>query len=148
MGESPGSGKGPAVRIEVSGTVATAAPRALEALRDYARFGAWWHVRAMPCRGRDDAVWVRPLPWVWILMVRRPHPEPGHVTYDYARGPFRGRGTWLVTPDASHPERCTVSYTIELEPVNWLVRILSGTRFFRARHRADIRQILGRLERL
>ena len=134
------------IEIRVSHNIDVSQSKAFEVLRAWELYPNWWPVRVTTCEAPEFALVVFPLPLVRIFLVPE-HIESGkRIVFRYVRGPFRGTGTWELV--SCGEGGVTVSYSIALNPTNWLVAALASTAAFRSKHCHDIRSIVKCIERV
>lgn len=129
-------------RNTVSGSVGCSAEQARAVLQKVEEYPAWWPVPVSWHAGGPGHLVIRPLPIVSIQLDLAAT-TTGMVRFEYVKGPFRGTGTWSVS--AADNDRCSVSYAVDLRPVNPLVAMVAMTPLFRLKHEADIRHIIAAL---
>ncbi|MEM9671501.1 MAG: SRPBCC family protein [Cyclobacteriaceae bacterium] len=114
-------------------------------LQNYGEYPTWWPMTVRIPFNTNDYFEFSPLPSLSIGQEESWVVENTEVELSYRKGPFRGTGTWCL--EEANGQCTELSYEVRLKPVNWLIKLVAQTSFFRSKHRRDILKIISALEK-
>lgn len=133
------------VEITVSQTIEAPIQNVYEVLIDIQSYPYWWELPIKYKGSQEGYFQFSPLPGIHIGLEKIFHVNQKLLQFKYVKGPFRGTGNWNVQQKS---ENLTwISYSIELEPTNYLFNLISSTNLFKTKHTNDIKKLIRTIEK-
>ena len=132
------------IEVVVTANIHYEANQVFAALQDFTNYNRWWHIPVKTLDNGEKCFLFNPLPLINIILKQNRFIVNREIEYEYVKGPFRGRGKWIIERLANKTTKIT--YVISLYAINKLIYKIANTKAFRRKHAGDIYQLIANLE--